>query len=96
MAQVFSATVGDVVRVRRHVLSSKRIIVTAPDGSVFSFPADRNSFELWVPQVGAWTFRWDDEIDVRQIDVAEAVVIEDEDAREPLDLPSGRIFSRGA
>ena len=57
------AVLGSIVRLRAPS-AGESCRVVAPDGLVL-FPnlGERRSFELWVPQLGTWSYSWDDDID---------------------------------
>lgn len=71
--------VGSMVKLRRRDPRGTILIVDAPDGSEFRLPVARGTYELWVPQVGTWRFRWQTEEEVRSIQVIEEQDADDEE-----------------
>lgn len=85
---------GAIVRLRPGSGRSDSVTVTAPDGMIIIKPTRRPLFDLWLPQIGTWTYVWSDG-STGSVEVVEAVDPEEiEDTFDPALAPSMTI-SRG-
>lgn len=70
----------------------------SPSGFIGLAPIDGNSYRLWVPEVGAWTYRWGDGsehlLEVIESTAAPAAIVRDQAAVDTSLLPSASLFRR--
>lgn len=60
---------GEVARFRRRAPTRPALIVKAPDGLLLSIPAPNGVVDLWLPQVGTWLLRWEDQQEIQSVEV---------------------------
>lgn len=92
-------TRGEVVRLvpddgREH----QYLTFKSPSGFIGLAPIDGNSYRLWMPEVGTWTYRWGDGpehlLEVVESTAAPATIVRDQAVVDTSLLPSASLFRR--
>lgn len=66
---VASCVVGSVMKIVYNGVPGPRLVVESPDGSRHSFVAPDGAVDLWLPQVGSWSYAWEGSQEVSSISV---------------------------
>lgn len=92
-------TRGEVVRLvpddgREH----QYLTFKSPSGFIGLAPIDGNSYRLWMPEVGTWTYRWGDGpehlLEVVEATTAVASIVVDQPVIDPSMLPPAMLVRR--
>lgn len=83
---------GEVVTMRAHGRGDA-LLVTTPSGIELTIPAPRGRTDLWLPELGTWTYRWS-ESEAETLEVVASEVVEEVAETPPVALPTGSLSVR--